>query len=256
MAYSYNMGKLFILGYVALLLSSVSGLAQNSYPKCKYSYFKNSKKVSTSQCYDNDDRWGKAKAYDKNGKVIYEAELRRVAGHASVAFSYYPTGALAKAEWHSAPDAGIQWYNTTTWFDQDGNITNVEHNDYDNSPTTTFSPRRPATVPIKQETIKCAAIYVTEGWFINRCSFPVLVTSIRSGQADERKQVTVAPGDTLKSLEYINAEQFADLRQVYAFSAQPALHKHSRRQVLTRWLPPTQPATSVKRYYMVIETLK
>lgn len=241
--------------YITFLFSAM-GRAQDRYPACRYSYFKNSRKVSTSLCYDNDGRWGKARAYNKSGKQVYEAELRRVAGHASVEFTYYPSGAVAKAHWHSAPDAGIQWYNTTTFFDQDGNITHVEHNDYDQSPTTTLSPRLRETVPVKQETVKCAVIYVTEGWFINRCSFPVLITSIRTGGPGERKQATVNPGDTLKGLEYINAEQFADLQQVYAFSAQPATHKYSRRQVLTRWLPPTQPASSVRRYYMVAEPLK
>lgn len=248
------MGKLFLLINFILLLST-GAQAQERYVRCTYSYFKNSKKISTSLCYDDDGRWGKARAFNTDGKEIYTAELRRVAGHASVEFTYYPSGAVAKAHWHSAPDAGIQWYNTTTFFDQDGNITSVEHNDYDQSPTTTL-PRLPATVPVKQATLKCAAIFVTEGWYINKCPYPVTITAVRTGGSNEQKKVTVAAGDTVKGLEYINAEQFADVAQVYAFSAQPATRRYMRRQVVTRWLTAKQPAPSVRRYYMIAEPLQ
>ena len=242
------MGKLLTI----LLILAISASAQEQYTQCQYHYFGN-KHISTSQCYDKDGRWGKARAYNKAGKQIYEAELRRVAGHASIEFDYYPEGAVSKAKWHSAPDAGIQWYNTTTYFDRSGNIPNVEHNDYDHSPGTTVQlPRLPATVtPQKQATIACAAIYATEYWFINRCKYPVVVTVVKTGAYATQKNITVAAGDTIKGVEVINAEQFVDIPQQFAFSVRSARRK--RAAPVTRWLPFTQPAASVRRYYLVAE---
>jgi hypothetical protein len=59
---------------------------------------------------------------NKTGNVIYEKELRTIGGHASVEFTFYPNGALNKASWSSAPDAGIQWYNSTDIFSEDGKL--------------------------------------------------------------------------------------------------------------------------------------
>jgi len=155
---------------VCLLLSTCLHSFGQRFSNCKYTYFKNGKKA-TSQCYDADDRWGQARAYNDKGAVIYEKELRKIAGHSSVQFSFYENGAVKKAEYSSAPDAGIQWYRTYTYFAPDGTITSEIHNNYDdgpgttapfkrqeyvNPPTRTLSPTPPKPTPTN---IECAVRY-------------------------------------------------------------------------------------------------
>ena len=76
---------------------------------------------STLEWTDKDGREGRSIAFDRNGNEIYSSSTRRFAGHESVRFSYHPDGSVAKAEYSTAPDAGIQWHKSTTDFDQHGN---------------------------------------------------------------------------------------------------------------------------------------
>ncbi|HRF80598.1 MAG TPA: hypothetical protein PL070_10980, partial [Flavobacteriales bacterium] len=79
--------------------------------------------VSTREWRDKDDRFGLTTAYDRTGKEIFRFGTRRIGGHASVHFSYHANGAISKAEASDAPDAGIQWFRSTTTFDDQGNQT-------------------------------------------------------------------------------------------------------------------------------------
>src|ERR1041385_8977966 len=75
-------------------------------------------------------------AYDQAGDKIYEQELRNFAGHSPVWFTYYENGAVKKAEWSSAPDAGIQWYKNISNFSDSGTLLNSTDHNYDDSPAT------------------------------------------------------------------------------------------------------------------------
>lgn len=237
--------------FLAIVTVVLTGqhIAAQSYTNCRYTYFKD-KKVSTSTCYDKDNRWGKATAYNRSGKLIKEWSLRRFAGGEYVEFSFYPNGAVNVARWHSAPDGGIQWYNTTTTFAENGDIISEVHNNYDDGPSTYF--KRQQETPLKTEVVKCAEIYSTEYMYINRCSFDVSVTSISLNRS-EQKTVTVKAGDTVAAGNYIMAEQFGDITQLYRFSVKPVNDR--KNTVTTRWLPVTQPGKSVRRYTMLIESL-
>lgn len=240
-----------------MLFSTLQVAAQN-YPQCVYHYFKN-KKVSTSQCFDKENRWGKATAYNKLGKIIYESELRHVGGSSSVAFSYYPDGAVEKARWHSAPDAGIQWYNTTTTFSPDGSVIKTEENNYDMSTRVQLMKEpveyKPQTQ--KPETASCAAIYSTEYYYINKCKFPVLVQALRIGNPNDAKTVVVTVGDTVKGGSFIMAEQFVELADYYSFSAIPTknLKRRSYNVSLYR-LPAYKQANKETRAYFYVVTNK
>ena len=219
------------------------------YKSCTYSYFKD-RKISTAICYDKDRRWGKATAYDHSGKVIHEWEVRRVAGNASVAFEYYPNGAVRSADWHSAPDGGIQWYSSKTTFAENGTITSEVHNDYDDDPAKFLYKR--ITPDQRTPVVKCAEIYATEYCYINKCPFQVSVTSVGPG-IGQRKVSIVGSADTIKGGEYIMAEQFADIPQLFKFNI---IGKNKRQNAFTTyWLPVTQAGKSVKRYTLVIEPL-
>jgi hypothetical protein len=82
-------------------------------------------------CVIKDDRDGYAKAFNFKGEEIYMRHIRRYAGHASVYFTHHPNGMVKKAEYSSHPDAGIQWYRSYTYFDENGNITSQIEDDWD-----------------------------------------------------------------------------------------------------------------------------
>jgi len=67
--------------------------------------------------------WGYVKAFDRNGKEIYHRQIRNIAGHSSVNFEYYPSGAVQKAHFTGHPDGGIQWDDVVYYFDENGVIT-------------------------------------------------------------------------------------------------------------------------------------
>jgi len=72
--------------------------------------------------YLEKDHKGKAIAYNLKGETIYEKNIRRVYGNASVRFSHYDNGALEKAHYTSYPDGGIQWFKSTTFYNKKGEV--------------------------------------------------------------------------------------------------------------------------------------
>ncbi|MBI3136265.1 MAG: hypothetical protein HYZ14_16440 [Bacteroidetes bacterium] len=90
-----------------------------------YCYHQNGK-ISTEAFYTNASGYmapGYAKAFDKSGNEIYNQPVSRTGLLSSVQFSYYENGAVKTAHYSSHPDAGIQWYEKTTGFDEAGKIT-------------------------------------------------------------------------------------------------------------------------------------
>jgi hypothetical protein len=126
--------RFLLLALTMLVNIGHRSFAGGEYPLCKHTYFKGTKKVSTSLCYDKDNRFGKATAYNRKGEIIYEKSLRKIAGHSSVTFSYYSDGAVSKACYSDAPDAGIQWYKSDTWFKNNGTIDHVTEQSNDMRP--------------------------------------------------------------------------------------------------------------------------
>src|SRR5689334_2886381 len=108
--------KSLLASVFILWFSSI--VAQHDFPNCQHTYFKNGS-ISTSQCYDKNNRFGQAMAYNAKGEKVYDRELRKVGGHSTVWFTFYKSGAVQKAEWSSAPDGEIQWYSNITTFAED-----------------------------------------------------------------------------------------------------------------------------------------
>lgn len=245
-----------------LFIFSHSVFAQK-YPKCSYTYFKGGK-IATSQCFDPDNRWGQARAFSKAGEIIYEKELRRIAGHSSVTFSFYNNGAVKKAEWSSAPDAGIQWYHTSTWFDENGKVIREDHNNWDDHHVTTVpgspktylhqSPDKP-TNP-KQETAECAEIWVSELWVTNTAPYSILVTATRKGNMSETHTATLRPRQSLKVAQIPGAQMFSDPGEYFTINAQP-LKTNTKRKLIV--LPADRqaenPSRTVRRYFFDIRRI-
>lgn len=96
---------------------------KNSIKKCLHE----NGAVSTIETWDKEKRSGSLKAFDKNGKELFNYDLRTFAGHASVFLIYYKNGQVSKAEYTSAPDAGIQHFHEISRYDVDGVRTSFEN---------------------------------------------------------------------------------------------------------------------------------
>lgn len=86
--------------------------------------------ISTLESWDKDKRFGNIKGYTNQGKELFSHGLRNVGGHASVSLTYFPNGQLEKVYFSDAPDGGIQFYNSTTRFDEKGNQTEFSETKY------------------------------------------------------------------------------------------------------------------------------
>lgn len=211
---------------LSLTIATVQFAAGQEYKTdCANKYFAHSRVLSTSICYDKDRRWGKAIAFDRNGKKIYENGVRNIGGTAGVTFSYYDDGAVKTAHYHSQPDGGIQWYDVLTHFSQEGVVTGEDDNGYDRMHNVLAPPavRKPPTPPAppKQEVAKCAVPYATEFWFINDARFPMIAIAQRKGNAKDIKALVLQPSDTVKGGEFIMAKQFVNLSDYYDFTTKP-----------------------------------
>ncbi|MNU74591.1 hypothetical protein D3C71_640970 [compost metagenome] len=87
-------------------------------------------KISTLESWDKDKRFGTIKGYNNQGKELFSHDLRSIGGHASVSMTYFPNGQLEKVYFSDAPDGGIQFYNSTTRFDEKGNQTEFTETKY------------------------------------------------------------------------------------------------------------------------------
>ena len=76
-----------ILSIIFLFIFSHFLWSQNIFKNCKFTYFEGSKKITSSICYDDNDRFGEAKVFKNTGEIIYQKQLRKIAGHANVTFN-------------------------------------------------------------------------------------------------------------------------------------------------------------------------
>jgi hypothetical protein len=251
-------GLLFTL----IFLAGTCIYAQDEkYTVCRYTYFKNSKKISTSICYDKDNRWGIAKAFNEEGKEILSQYQRRVAGHANTHFSFHSNGAVYKAEFSDAPDAGIQWNKTTHEFDPSGKLIHFNREGTDNQ----GHPRlwithhdsekvAPYVVPRKKEVAICPAIYISEAWFVNKTRYVVRVKGAYTGSIADKPTVLLAPGDTGRGGGFVGAEQFANPaeRVPYPFTLE-AVGTRKRPKLKLEMFDAKEIKKDVKRYYFKIK---
>lgn len=175
--------------------------------------------LSTKEWRDQDDHWGRSWAYKKTGEVIFEGQTRRIAGHASVQFSYHPNGAVSKVETSDAPDGGIQWHKSTTTFDEQGNRTGFFEQGQDHYgpiPRVTVQPARlPTEKPNKQETPEEQHMFVNEVFVVNptNAAVRVVATPKHPSPAMPGGNWTMAPGDTIRIGSYSMGEAWPDWKE-------------------------------------------
>lgn len=222
--------------------------------------------VSTREWMDLNGHWGRSWAYDRNGKVIFEGQTRRVAGHASVRFSYHPNGAVSKVETSDAPDGGIQWYKSTTTFDEHGNKTGFSEYGRDNYgpiPRLTLHPREPygpTEEPHKEpEVAICQRMFVNEVFLVNgtRQTGKATVKALRPSPALKDSEHTLAPGDTVRLGTYSMGETFAAPDQELTVEVRRVLRNRKRPAALgVLRTDSVQVGAEHRRYYLVVRAWK
>jgi hypothetical protein len=185
--------------------------------KCRFSYFKGTRQISTSICKIADHPLrGAATAYDRRGNIIYQRETRRYGGHASVDFTYHANGAVHTVYYSSAPDAGIQWYNSTHYFDLEGKLVDVKSQSHEDMISVRLDTNKalsnPAVNP-RYEVMKCAEIWVTSVWIKNTLSDTLRAEHRFTGMREPSLVTLVPPGSEVKITDLVDAERFANVRE-------------------------------------------
>ena len=169
-------------------------------------------KISTSESWNKDKRSGNIVAYNNKGAELFNHSLHHFGGHASVTIDYYSNGQVSKVYYSDAPDGGIQYYNSTTTFDETGNQTGFYETKYPDDlkwkvieePVKTDTSRTSATkVPVepkkeepKLEVVECAAIVPTHYKIENTTSSTVRlkITAVpNSTVLGESKEIVLKP---------------------------------------------------------------
>lgn len=206
-----------VLQTIALMLVLVQAIAQGRAKTLttdtgmvRLHYFTTGE-LSTKEWRDQDDRWGRTWAYGRDGRVLIDHQTRKIAGHSSVHFEYHKNGGVSKAEISDAPDAGIQWYRSTTTFDAEGNKTGFTEQGHDDDgiiPSLHPSleqPQPPIVVPTPKPVEFTSEVYVANG-----SSWPVLI-SVEAKDASlalHGSQFMLPPGESVLVATYSDQNDF------------------------------------------------
>lgn len=120
---------LILHGSLALAQLNCETASQPDGSVVKQCFHKNGK-VSTVETWDKNKRFGSIRAYTNRGEELFSHALRSVGGHASVSMTYFANGQVEKVDFSDAPDGGIQFYHSTTRFDEQGNQTEFYQTKY------------------------------------------------------------------------------------------------------------------------------
>lgn len=157
------MKTLFLL--LAILFSSQS-FAQLACKKLKgrggdstVCYHKNGKVSTIDFETVEHERYFEFRAYDSNGNESLKANHGYLHGGASLDVTYYDNGAIHTARKTFQPDGGIQHYDATSFFNEDGTFHHEEDNSWDKElilhhpPIYDFPEPKKAVVEPKSDTV-------------------------------------------------------------------------------------------------------
>ena len=222
-------------------------------------YFTNGK-VSTKAWMDTSDRWGRSWAFDASGKEIFNYQTRRIGGHASAHFSYHPNGGVSKVEVSDAPDAGIQWYRSTTTFDEHGNRTGFTEQGHDNDgiipgPAVRVTRTPTEIAPYQQEVVHEQQMFITEVFVVNATKYTCRMDAVakQPSPAFQSGNYTLAPGDTVRVGMYSTGETYQEASQHVEIAAKrwnKKVKKQAPFRILREDITAVRP--EARKYYLVI----
>jgi len=203
--------------FFLLLFVGFTSVGQAPEQTCTYTKFKNGKNA-TAKCVDEQGS-GTATAYNLKGEAIGTWTVSRMHQLSSVYFTFHPNGMVHKAEYSSHPDAGIQWYQSTTEYNEEGVKIGFWEQSNDDRVTLIepIVPKSPVVMdsvgttyknPIKQDVVECAVIYVSELWLDNRTGKDIKVTWKHKYLKDQQGESIIKAGERIKICERILAQQY------------------------------------------------
>lgn len=222
-------------------------------------FFKNGG-VSTKE-WTNSAPWGQGTswAYRADGSELTRHQTRRFAGHASATFHYHPNGGVSRVEYSEAPDGGIQWYKSTTAFDEDGQQTGFTEQGRDNygpiPSLHTIAPPARQEPPAKQEVVVEQRLFANEVFVVNptRSACRVLATPRSPSPALPAGTWTMAPGDTIRIGSYTMGEIFTPWQGHLTLDIHEVVLKRERVAKAEVRTDEVEADPEHRRYYVVIE---
>ncbi len=202
--------------------------------------------ISTKAWTDTTGRWGRCRAYNKHGAVIYEQQTRNVGGHATVWFRYHPNGGISRAEYSTMPDGGIQWYRSITTFDTAGNQTGFWEEGRDNQGP--MGPRL-APAPAPKQAVRVQHLYTNEYFVVARKNCRVQLRPQQTGPDAKNLDATLLKGDTLRGGIYSLGERFGP---PLAHVAITATDRRGRPKYKVLRVDSVQVNAAHRRWYLVV----
>ncbi len=207
-------GMLRNVWIIGFLFCVVHGSAQSVSDSCAFTFFE-SGYVSTMRCMNSDGYSYTTSAYNEEGQVIDTWQESRMHVLSSVIFTFHPNGGIAKAVYSSHPDGGIQWYRSTSEYNQQGvRVDFTEESSGDNGyehQTIVPHPKlnQDKSVNAPSEEMQCAVIYTSELWMDNQSGRNVyLKVRSLSISNDQSQWILLKKGEAKKVGEQIQAQFF------------------------------------------------
>ena len=259
--------KFILLLFVNLTVGSA--FAQLKCREVKFSDDSSQKKcfhqngsVSIVETWDKEHRSGSVRGYNAEGKELFFHNLRTYGGHASVQLEYFPNGQVYKIYFSDAPDGGIQYYNSTTLYDEKGNQTDFSETKYPEELEPFLieeplkkAPEQEIVDTLKQEVVECAPIYSTIYQIQNatdmqlRVNIKTLPNNVVSGT---EKELVLEPFQTIDFDTVFMAGQFisAQIYQPEVLKPGPKL-KRNRKVAVIEPDPLQSPQTRTYYWFVV-----
>lgn len=165
--------------------------------------------ISSIEEWNKDKTWGKLTIYKSDGTPIQDWELRRIHGIAKAEIEFHSNGQVSKVKYSSAPDAGIQRFERTFHFNNEGLLTLTEKNDY--------PPKLSDFVQIEEEipqenTVQCAEIWVSKLELVNNSkrTQKLRIKPILPNSQIKEKTISLKPKQRITIDSTIQAQFFQD----------------------------------------------
>lgn len=218
------------------------------------------KKVSIVETWDSDGRFGSLVVFNNRGEEIANYVLRSIGGHASAHLEYYANGQVSRIEFSDAPDGGIQFYESTRKFDEEGKQIDFFETNYPHQLETTFIqyvPQEevtPAETPKKEEVIACAVIHQTFYQIENTTDRkliltiqPVINNLVQVGE----KEITLKPNQSIIFDTILMADHFISAK-IYQLSIKQVVTKRRKKSPINIIEPGPIDAGTNRTYYWFI----
>ena len=221
-------------------------------------------KVSTSETWDKDKRFGNAIAYNSKGEELYNHSLRSVGGHAYVSLEYFANGQVSKVYYSDAPDGGIQFYNSTTKFDENGVQTEFHETKYPHEiQMVLVEPSVKKTEPVveqkkeepKQEVVECAILFKNYFEIQNGTTSKVTI-KINALQNNtvigESREIVLEPSRKFV-FDTVFTAQVGLQEDIYKLEIVSYTRKHKNKHVKLMELVPIETSDSRTYYWFVMK---